>query len=62
MVFSKKIQRNNQPNKQTKKQKTNKTFFISTIYQLNQVQYLQNFQEIFPGVSQDDSNKKQTYQ
>ena len=43
--------------KQTNKQ-TNKQFLILTISQLNQVQSLQTFQEIFLWLSQDDSNKK----
>ena len=41
--------------------KTNKKYFRSTIYQLNQVQYVQDFQKLFLGVSQDNSNEKKTY-
>ena len=48
---------------QIKKQKTKQTnkqinIFRSTTFQLNQVQSLQNCQEIFLGVSWDDSNEK----
>ena len=34
----------------------------TAISQLNQVQYLQNIQEIFMGVSRDDSNEKTSKQ
>ena len=44
-------------NKQISKKQID--FFRSTISELNQVRSLRNFQKLFLGVTQDDSNKKQ---
>ena len=44
--------------KNNKNKKTNKQFLRSTKSQLNQIQYLRNFQKILLGLSHDGFNEK----